>query len=362
MSIPRSSKAAAHFRFISDPALPNGHQHFLDSPIRPEKPSAWRNLFDRECGRVREGLSQLILKRNAEKDLQETPGISDHMVDGYSTLEQKYGKYWKTIGRGAHGTISIFRKTTPDGREVRLVAVKESHQRPGQDSVEDDKQMLIEYGSHLTSDLQHANVVRVFDVFQSEHGKLYEAMEYCAAGDLFSLIQSEWPFEVEEAHCFFKQLMRGVRYLHELGIAHLDLKPENLLLTETGNLKISDFSCSQWLRRPGDGDGGLRLVSGRRGSAPYVAPEEYTDDEFDGQAADVWACGVIYMVLRLGHYFWPSARKEDRYYTSYVEGRRVEAGFEPVESLDPVSSRPWVATWPALSPSRKSDNHPGRVS
>lgn len=314
---------------------------------------------------MREGLSQLILKRNTDrKDLQETPGVSEHLVDGSSILEQKYGKYWKTIGRGAHGTISIFRKpTTPNGREVRLVAVKESHQRPGHDPIYDDKQMLVEYGSHLTSDLQHANVVRVFDVFQGEHGRLYEAMEYCAAGDLFSLIQSEWPFEADEANCFFKQLMRGVRYLHELGIAHLDLKPENLLLTETGNLKISDFSCSQWLRRPGDDggggdDSGLRLVEGRRGSAPYVAPEEYTDDEFDGQAADVWACGVIYMVLRLGHYCWPSARKEDRYYTSYVEGRRVEAGFEPVESLDPVSSRPLGS----LRPNHKSDNYLGRMS
>lgn len=288
---------------------------------------------------MREGLSQLAMKRSVQKDLQGGPGISKDMTDGYSTLEQKYGKYWKTIGHGAHGTISIFRKTTPHGRDVSLVAVKESRPTPGQDPIEDGKRMLIEYGSRLTSDLQHANVVRILDVFQSEHGKLYEVMEYCVAGDLFSLIHSEWPFEVEEANCFFKQLMRGVQYLHELGVAHCDLKPENLLLTEAGHLKISDFSCSQWLRRPGEG-GEMRLVSGRRGSTPYVAPEEYTEDEFDGRAADVWACGVIYMTLRLGHYCWPSARMEDRYYTSYVEGRRVETGFDPVESLDPVSSRP----------------------
>lgn len=287
---------------------------------------------------MREGLSQLIFKRNAEKDSHDTPGISEHMADGYSTLEQKYGKYWKTIGRGAHGTISIFRKQAPQDRDVKLVAVKESHQTPDHDPMEDDKQMLIEYASSLTSDVKHPNVVRIFEIFHSEDGRLYEAMEYCAAGDLYSLIRSEWPFEVEEANCFFKQLMRGVQYLHGLGIAHCDLKPENLLLTETGNLKISDFSCSQWLQPTGDGDG-VRLVSGRRGTTPYVAPEEYTDDEFDGRAADVWACGVIYMILRLGHYCWPSARIEDKYYLSYVEGRRVEAGFEPVESLQPVECR-----------------------
>lgn len=258
------------------------------------------------------------------------------MPEALSILEQKYGKYWKTIGRGAHGTISIFRKPTPDGRDVSLVAVKESHQTPGRESMACGKQMLVEDGSCLTSDLQHANVVRTLDVFQTGHDTLYEVMEYCAAGDLFSLIHSEWPFEAEEANCFFKQLMRGVQYLHELGVAHCDLKPENLLLTESGNLKIADFSCAQWLRGPREG-GELRLLSGRRGSAPYVAPEEYTDDEFDGRAADVWACGVIYMVLRLGHYCWPSARTEDRYYTAYIQDRRVEAGFAPMESLEPVS-------------------------
>lgn len=269
------------------------------------------------------------------------------MPEGLSILEQKYGKYWETIGRGAHGTISIFRKPTPGGRDVSLVAVKESHQRPGQKSMVHGKQIQVEDGSSLTSNLEHANVVRILDIFQTGHDTLYEVMEYCAAGDLFSLIHSEWPFEADEVNCFFKQLMRGVQYLHELGMAHCDLKPENLLLTESGNLKIADFSCAQWLRGAGEG-GELRLLCGRRGSTPYVAPEEYTDDEFDGRAADVWACGVIYMVLHLGHYCWPSARMEDRYYAAYIQDRRVEAGFAPMESLEPVSLRPWAAAWPSL--------------
>lgn len=319
-------------------------------------------MFYRERDRLREGLSQLTIKRNAQKDLQGGPGISKDLPIGNSTLEQKYGRYWKTIGGGAHGTISVFRKPAPQGRDVTLVAVKVSHQRSNKNSIESDgKQMLIEYGPRLTSDLQHANVVRIFDVFQGDQDKLYEAMEYCVAGDMFSLIQSEWPFEVEEANCFFKQLMRGVQYLHELGMAHCDLKPENLLLTEEGCLKISDFSCSQWLRGPGDGGEKERLVCGRRGSTPYVAPEEFTDDEFDGRAADVWACGVIYMILRLGHYCWPSARMEDQYYTSYIEGRRVEAGFPPVEELQPVRYLLALGSHLRLRHVFQSDEHPGQM-
>lgn len=296
---------------------------------------------------MRDGLSQLVIRRNVQKVTQGSPVVSEDVAHGCSMLEQKYGRYWKTIGRGAHGTISIFRKPNPQGRDASLVAVKEFHQKPSPSPTteEDGKETLVEYGEHLTSGLQHSNVVRILDVFQGgqHNSTLYEVMEYCAAGDLFSLIQSEWPFVAEEANCFFKQLMRGVQYLHGLGVAHCDLKPENLLLTEAGELKISDFSCSQRLCKPGaggDGGGEMKLVSGRRGSTPYVAPEEFTEDEFDGRAADVWACGVIYMVLHLGHYCWQSARAEDRYYTSYVEDRRVEAGFASVESLHPVSIRP----------------------
>jgi protein-serine/threonine kinase len=43
-------------------------------------------------------------------------------------------------------------------------------------------------------------------------------------------------------------------------------------------------------------------VAGICGSAPYIAPEEYVDEEFDGRAVDVWAAGVIYMVMRTGRY------------------------------------------------------------
>jgi protein-serine/threonine kinase len=66
-------------------------------------------------------------------------------------------------------------------------------------------------------------------------------MEFCAGGDHYTLVLSAGTLKDVEADCFFKQLMRGVEYLHEVGVSHYDLKPENLLLTAHGCLKIADF-------------------------------------------------------------------------------------------------------------------------
>jgi protein-serine/threonine kinase len=62
-------------------------------------------------------------------------------------------------------------------------------------------------------------------------------MEFCAGGDLRTLVLAASKLEVNEADSYIKQMMRGVEYIHEMGVAHRDLKPENLL-TEHGSLKI----------------------------------------------------------------------------------------------------------------------------
>ncbi|KAI8649748.1 HAL protein kinase [Fusarium keratoplasticum] len=142
-------------------------------------------------------------------------------------------------------------------------------------------------------------------------------MEFCTGGDLHSL------------------LMRGVEYIHEMGVAHLDLKPKNLLLTYDGLLKISDFGHSECVRFAWEKD--VHRVSGIPNPDPYVAPEEYTGGGFDGYAVDIWACGVIYMSMITGRCLWRTAKtSEDASYSQYIEARRQQEGFEPIESLPRV--------------------------
>lgn len=184
--------------------------------------------------------------------------------------------------------------------------------------------------------MRHPNVIHTLDLLQDAKGDYCEVMEYCAGGDLYTLVLTAGKLEVMEADCFFKQLMRGVEYMHEMGVAHRDLKPENLLLTTHGALKITDFGNGECFRMAWEKE--AHMTAGLCGSAPYIAPEEYTDKEFDPRKVDVWACGVIYMAMRTGRHLWRVARKEeDEFYERYIEGRKDEDGYAPIETLHRVS-------------------------
>jgi protein-serine/threonine kinase len=235
---------------------------------------------------------------------------------------------------GAFGVVRISHKPDPvDASVEQLYAVKEFRRRPQETVKKYTKRLTSEFC--ISSSLRHPNVIHTLDLLQDAKGDYCEVMEYCAGGDLYTLILAATKLEVAEADCYFKQLMCGVEYMHDMGVAHRDLKPENLLLTQNGCLKITDFGNGECFRMAWEKE--AHLTAGLCGSAPYIAPEEYTDKEFDPRAVDVWATGVIYMAMRTGRHLWRMAKRdEDEFYERYLEGRRDEAGYEPIESLSRV--------------------------
>lgn len=252
-----------------------------------------------------------------------------------ATLVDKYGKCQEIVGRGAFGIVRISHKVDPqDSKCEQLYAVKEFRRRPQETAKKYQKRLTSEFC--ISSSLRHPNVIHTLDLLQDAKGDYCEVMEYCAGGDLYTLVLAAGKLEVAEADCFFKQLMRGVEYMHEMGVAHRDLKPENLLLTTHGALKITDFGNGECFRMAWEKE--AHMTAGLCGSAPYIAPEEYTEKEFDPRAVDLWAVGVIYMAMRTGRHLWRVARKdEDEFYQRYLEGRKHEDGYAPIETLHRVS-------------------------
>ena len=159
----------------------------------------------------------------------------------------------------------------------------------------------------IHSALAHKNIIRLYEYFKStasnsnsgESPMYYLVMEYGAGGELFDKIQPDIGVDEELAHFYFRQLISGVEYLHAQGVAHRDLKPENLLLDELGNLKICDFGLSTVFRHKGQ----RRRLTTVCGTRPYVAPE-ILFGEYEGEAVDIWACGMILFVLLLGNTAW----------------------------------------------------------
>ncbi|KAJ0159604.1 Serine/threonine-protein kinase hal4 [Colletotrichum tanaceti] len=318
-------------RFMVNQELQGGHEHHLKSSRRQEKLSdMWRTLIGKKQEHADNDLSLVsnwVDTLKAEKE--DMAGDKRNGPNATSSLVEKYGKCQEVVGRGAFGIVRISHKKIENGTE-KLFAVKEFRRRPEETEKKYSKRLTAEFC--ISSSLRHPNVIHTLDLVKDAKGDYCEVMEFCAGGDLYTLVLSAGKLEVQEADCYFKQMMRGVEYLHEMGVAHRDLKPENLLLTTRGGLKITDFGNGECFRMAWETD--PHMVSGLCGSAPYIAPEEYTDKEFDARAVDVWACGVIYMAMRTGRHLWRVARKdEDEFYARYLEGRRDEEGYGPIESL-----------------------------
>jgi protein-serine/threonine kinase len=315
------------------------HFHFLRGAKRQDKLSdMFRDFISGRKKEQQEEQPLSLMSNWVDQIKTEKDRIAKDKRDGpnaTASLVQKYGKCQEIVGRGAFGIVRIAHKSDPNASKgEQLYAVKEFRRRPQEDAKKYSKRLNSEFC--ISSSLRHPNVIHTLDLLEDAKGDYCEVMEFCAGGDLYSLVLATGKLEVTEADCYFAQLMRGVEYIHEMGVAHRDLKPENLLLTTHGALKITDFGNGECFRMAWETE--PHMTAGLCGSAPYIAPEEYTDKEFDPRAVDVWACGVIYMAMRTGRHLWRVAKKdEDDFYDNYIRGRKSEEGYGPIETLHRVS-------------------------
>ncbi|KAF9434788.1 Chk1 protein kinase [Entomortierella beljakovae] len=216
------------------------------------------------------------------------------------TKAEQIGDYelGETLGVGAYAVVRL---ATHKKTEVKA-AVKIIPKDPREGVT---KAMLKELTIHRS--MKHPNISR-FLGSREEQECIYIFVEYAAAGELFDKIEPDRGIPEDIAHIYFMQLIAGVKYLHSKGIAHRDLKPENILLDSTGTLKISDFGLATVYKY----EGRTRPLTTPCGSAPYVAPE-VLEEEYSGDAVDVWSCGIILYVMMVGDTAWelPSSESED---------------------------------------------------
>lgn len=136
-----------------------------------------------------------------------------------------------------------------------------------------------------------------------------------------------------DINCYFKQLLHGLAYLHSVGVAHCDIKPENILL-DGCILKISDFGTAQVFREPWLQEGVEMASYGQRGTMPYMAPEIFTNLTYDGAKADMWSTGIVFVIMLLGEFPFMDAMPSSFYYNSYCRQRPARE-FKMFSGLDP---------------------------
>lgn len=157
----------------------------------------------------------------------------------------------------------------------------------------------------VVSLVEHPNVVRIYDFGEAEPGAFYIAMELVAGRSLAAILRSEGPLPPERALHVLAQACRAVAAVHERGVIHRDLKPDNLMISATADdrdfVKVLDFGIAKPL---GAGASAPESSAVTRagvvlGSPPYMSPEQFLGEDVDVRT-DVYALGVVAYEMTTG--------------------------------------------------------------
>ena len=186
-----------------------------------------------------------------------------------SQLFSNIYRFERELGKGGFGTVFLAREDVSH----REVAIKQLN------SQDADRQRAIIHEMQMVSRFNHPNIITYHHHF-SENGLLFLVMEYCAGGSVRDAIARR-KISATEALNWIQTLAETLDFVHKKLIVHHDIKPDNILFTENGAIKLSDF--------------GIANTGG--GTLAYMSPEALAWDErsVDDPRVDIYALGVTLM-------------------------------------------------------------------
>ncbi|HEX9428542.1 MAG TPA: serine/threonine-protein kinase [Candidatus Polarisedimenticolia bacterium] len=195
------------------------------------------------------------------------------------------------VGRGAMGAVYKAR----DPRIGRVVALKTiAFAFPLGPGEEEEFLHRFYHEAQIAGRLNHPNIVTIYDVGEkSGDGDAFIAMEFVTGTNLHDLLAGGGRLPLTQVADVIAQLGNALDYAHENGVVHRDVKPANIILTESGQPKILDFGIARLAA------GGMTRPGSFFGTPNYMAPEQVTGLEVDGRA-DQFSLGVILYQLLTG--------------------------------------------------------------
>ncbi|MBF9297939.1 Stk1 family PASTA domain-containing Ser/Thr kinase [Mammaliicoccus sciuri] len=145
-----------------------------------------------------------------------------------------------------------------------------------------------------TTILSHSNVVNVLDV-EEDDNCYYLVMEYIEGPTLKEYLCKEGKLSADEAVEMTLQILKGIAHAHHHRIIHRDIKPQNILMTKNGTLKILDFGIARALSETA-----LTETNHVMGSVQYLSPEQAKGQSTD-ESSDIYSIGIVLYELLTGH-------------------------------------------------------------
>jgi tetratricopeptide (TPR) repeat protein/predicted Ser/Thr protein kinase len=210
----------------------------------------------------------------------QTPGVPPQL-NGHPRY-----RVLKVLGEGGMGTVYLAEQV----RMGRKVALKVIHPHLLH---RDSALPRFLHEVRAAARLSHPNIVQAFDADEAG-GMHFFVMEYVKGMTLAKYLEREGPLPVHVACHFARQAAHGLQHAHEHGMIHRDIKPQNLMLTAKGQLKVLDFGLARLAGRHGQFTGAGIVV----GTADYMAPEQTKDSHTIDTRADIYALGcTLYQML-----------------------------------------------------------------
>jgi tetratricopeptide (TPR) repeat protein len=195
------------------------------------------------------------------------------------------------LGRGGMGAVYKARDMELD----RLVALKliRSELARNPEILRRFKQELI-----LARQVTHKNVIRIFDLGQSE-GIRFITMDFVEGQDLCALLLERGKFPPEQAARLMLQICHALEAAHTEGVIHRDLKPQNIMVTAEGRVYVMDFGIARSAYLPGMTQTGALI-----GTPEYMSPEQARGEKLT-ERSDLFSLGVIFYELLTGQSPYP---------------------------------------------------------
>jgi len=205
----------------------------------------------------------------------------------------------KEIGRGAYAIV----KECTHKQDIHTKYAVKIYDR--QKLLAPHRRRNVDREIQILKTLNHPNIVRLHESIEGIR-QVYLVCELVKDGSLYSYIRSKETYKLSEieAKRIFIQILTAVRYCHQKGVVHRDLKLENILLDEDKNIKIIDFGFSVIVTPKTK----LKVFCG---TPSYMAPEIIAKKEYYGPPADVWSLGVILYAMLSGKFPFKGSTEKD---------------------------------------------------